>query len=91
MNRVRNRVRKNKTTQNKVSQNTIAQNINAGIKLRKERECRVRESLGCCSKTIFFFPRARIIGRAFRNFTTQESRTFIVRFGGKEDFSCAQK
>lgn len=33
-----------------------------------------------------FFPRARIIGRAFRKFSTQESHTFVVRYGGKRRF-----
>ncbi len=38
-----------------------------------------------------FFPRARIISRAFRNFETQEAHTFIVRYGGKRRFLRVQK
>lgn len=37
-------------------------------------------------KPASFFPRARIMGRAFRNFTTQESNTFVIRYGGKRRF-----
>ncbi|HNV01626.1 MAG TPA: hypothetical protein PKK60_04335 [archaeon] len=42
-------------------------------------------------KTSPFFPRARIISRAFRNFSTQEAHTFIVRYGGKRRFLRVQK
>lgn len=33
-----------------------------------------------------FFPRAKVLGRAFRNFTTQEANTFVVRYGSKRRF-----
>jgi hypothetical protein len=80
-------VRKNKTTQNKVSQNTIAQNINARNKIAQRKGVQGKGKFRVLfKKPSSFFPRARIIGRAFRNFTTQESRTFIVRFGGKRRF-----